>query len=164
HVVRSTSGSATILVTADGRVTCLSLPDPEIPDSPGGSCAPTARIEANGFLGEMVGVKRARTPNPHSSIAYILPIGASNPRLYDGVDSHPVTVVSGVVLASIDRPSQLRYGFHGATRTVPLSGPFMTEDLETCHGETRRVTIEPGSDAGGAPGHLAASDLCDDAG
>lgn len=160
HVVRTDEGEAAVVTIDDGTHTCLAIPDSQGDDGAMGGCRDTGAVEREGFLVQSIPVQLAGTPAPRGSMAFILPVGASNARIFNGVEDRAVSVASGIALAYTHGAGRLRYELGGHTIAVPLAGPFPDGKGVCPDGYEYVPKIVPGSDANGAPGYLNVRTLC----
>lgn len=114
---RTTRGVGYVLRSTDARTVCLVLPDP--PAGFGATCAPAARVEREGLVGQLV----APAPDAGRSEVVVLPAaGARPPVLRSGTgDERALPVRDGVASATIERTGTLVVAADdGATRRIDV--------------------------------------------
>lgn len=118
------AGTGYVVPSRDGGALCVVLPDGAAPRSFGSGCAPRPRVETDGLAGEVAHAGSRSRPG-RTQIAFVLPRGAgSDVRLEGASGALPVSVHSGVAVATLETAATLRYEVGGAAREQDFSAPL----------------------------------------
>lgn len=116
HPIKARGGTAYVMTSKDGSLTCLALPDP--PAGFGQACGSTTSVERRGLTGELTSPVAAAPP---TELMIILPLGAGAPvvKYMDGT-STAMPTTDGVALGVFPQDATVSFETAEGTRSLTV--------------------------------------------